>query len=124
MSRPCACYKPMSAFHHNRTFTAAPVERPQSPNSGHFYRFADLVYSGMIQAIISLRQRRWTKYNAPGLYRDAADPRLIIPKRIPAMGWTINLGHRYGPATLALFLVVVAVVVVVAALNHQSGRGG
>ncbi|WP_243843446.1 DUF5808 domain-containing protein [Sphingomonas vulcanisoli] len=40
------------------------------------------------------------KYTAWGLYRDPDDPRLIVPKPIPAMGWTINVGHRFGPLVL------------------------
>ena len=34
------------------------------------------------------------------------------------MGWTINLGHRFGPATLLLLMFVVAAIVIVAAYNH------
>lgn len=51
------------------------------------------------------------KYDALGLYHDPADPRLIIPKANPMMGWTINAAHPLGRAAL----VVVAVVVVAVA---------
>lgn len=46
-------------------------------------------------------------YDAIGFYHDAEDPRLWVPKRIAAMGWTINLDHRGGPLTLALIGVAV-----------------
>jgi uncharacterized membrane protein len=48
-------------------------------------------------------------YDRIGLYHDAADPRLLVPKRIRAMGWTINVDHRYGrPVLAALGLAVLA----------------
>ena len=49
-------------------------------------------------------------YDALVLYHDAEDPRLIVPKRNPAMGWTLNVDHRYGRVGLAaVFLVILAV---------------
>lgn len=39
-------------------------------------------------------------YDGLGFYRDPEDPRLFVPKRIPTMGWTINLAHRHGRAAL------------------------
>jgi len=48
-------------------------------------------------------------YDRIGLYHDAADPRLWVPKRIRAMGWTINVEHPYGRAVLVILgLVIVA----------------
>lgn len=29
-----------------------------------------------------------------GIYSSSKDARLIVPKRNPMMGWTINFGHR------------------------------
>ena len=40
-------------------------------------------------------------YNLLGLYHDADDPRVIVPKRVKALGWTINVGHRKGQVALA-----------------------
>ena len=40
-------------------------------------------------------------YDSFGLYHDADDPRMIVPKRVRALGWTINVGHRKGRAALA-----------------------
>ena len=48
-------------------------------------------------------------YDGWGLYRDPADRRLIVPKRSPGFGWTINLGHRWGPATLIAVLALLLV---------------
>jgi uncharacterized membrane protein len=39
-------------------------------------------------------------YDAIGLYYDESDPRLWVPKRIASMGWTVNVGHPFGPAVL------------------------
>jgi len=39
-------------------------------------------------------------YDRLGLYHDAADPRLWVPKRIAAMGWTVNVAHPYGRLVL------------------------
>ena len=44
------------------------------------------------------------RYDSLGLYHDAEDPRLWVPKRNPSFGWTINLDHPYGRATLTLVL--------------------
>lgn len=40
-------------------------------------------------------------YDLLGLYHDADDPRVVVPKRVKALGWTINVGHRRGQALLA-----------------------
>lgn len=61
------------------------------------------------------------KYNGWGLYRDPNDPRLIVPKRIPAMGFTINLGHRYGPAALLATCLFAAAIIVYAVARPGSG---
>jgi uncharacterized membrane protein len=29
-----------------------------------------------------------------GIYVASRDPRVLVPKRIPAMGWTLNFAHR------------------------------
>lgn len=41
-------------------------------------------------------------YDGFGLYHGPDDPRLIVPKRIPMMGWTINVSHPHGPLVLLL----------------------
>ena len=62
-------------------------------------------------------------YDTLGFYHDPDDARLIVPKRNPAMGWTINLSHPYGPllllATLAVAIVPLCVVLLVVPF-HRS----
>jgi hypothetical protein len=42
-----------------------------------------------------------------GIYRCAADPRVIVPKRVKWMGWTINFAHRSAwPVLLAMVLIL------------------
>jgi uncharacterized membrane protein len=46
----------------------------------------------------------------PGLYFSKRDSRLWVPKRLPYLGWTINLGHPgfvWAFAALALLLILV-----------------
>ncbi len=40
-------------------------------------------------------------YDSLGLYHDADDPRIVVPKRMEALGWTVNVGHRRGQLLLA-----------------------
>ena len=43
-----------------------------------------------------------------GIYRCPADPRVIVPKRIKWMGWTVNFSHRYAWPSLLLIIVLMA----------------
>jgi uncharacterized membrane protein len=52
------------------------------------------------------------RYDWAGLYHDADDPRLFVPKRNPSFGWTINLDHRYGRGTLTLIIATIVVAIV------------
>ena len=36
-----------------------------------------------------------------GIYRCADDPRLVVSKRNPGMGWTLNFAHRRAYAVFA-----------------------
>jgi hypothetical protein len=49
-----------------------------------------------------------------GVYFNKRDERLFVPKPHRWLGWTVNLGHAWGPAVL-LGLVVVPVAIAVAA---------
>jgi uncharacterized membrane protein len=40
-------------------------------------------------------------YDLLGLYHDADDPRIVVPKRMKALGWTVNVGHPKGQLVLA-----------------------
>jgi uncharacterized membrane protein len=42
-------------------------------------------------------------------YCNKADKRLLPPKKIPAMGWTVNFANRNSVLLLVTFLVVIAV---------------
>ena len=48
-----------------------------------------------------------TGYDALGIYHDAADRRLFVPKRNPAFGWTVNAAHPWGAPVLMLLGVVI-----------------
>jgi len=42
------------------------------------------------------------RYDGFGFYHGPDDPRLFVPKRIPMMGWTVNLAHPHAPLFLLL----------------------
>jgi hypothetical protein len=53
-------------------------------------------------------QRLWedpANWTTIGLYRCADDPRWWVPKRVPWMGWTVNVAHR--GAVLVLFGILI-----------------
>jgi uncharacterized membrane protein len=47
-------------------------------------------------------------YNGWGFYSNPRDPRLIVPKMNPIMGWTVNLAHREVRVALVLMAVLIA----------------
>ncbi len=51
------------------------------------------------------RQSDPANWSAFGIYSCKSDPRLVVPKRRRAFGWTINVGHRLAVPTLAAILV-------------------
>jgi uncharacterized membrane protein len=53
----------------------------------------------------------WSGPAWASLYFNKQDPRLWVPKRVPAMGWTVNFGHPRG--WLALLAIVVGPVLFV-----------
>jgi hypothetical protein len=46
--------------------------------------------------------KNWTMWS----YNCADDPRVIVPKRNPAMGWTINAAHKKALPVFILTLIV------------------
>ena len=48
-----------------------------------------------------------------GFYNDPHDPRLIVPKMNPMMGWTVNVAHRQ--VRVAMVVIGVGLVLSVAA---------
>ena len=56
-----------------------------------------------------------------GTYCCAADPRIIVPKRVRSLGWTINAAHRGAFRTMILIGVVAMVPpIVCAALGRKD----
>lgn len=41
------------------------------------------------------------------LYWNKYDKRIIVPKRTPFLGWTINFGNPYSYVFLILFIVII-----------------
>ena len=60
-------------------------------------------------------------WSPPGIYRCAADPRLIVPKRRRWAGWTLNFAHR---AALGVLLGSVVVAVGPAMIVLATGHVG
>lgn len=50
------------------------------------------------------RRANWT--SRWGMYRSESDPRLWVPKRNPAMGWTLNMAHQKARLTLVAMVIV------------------
>ena len=64
-------------------------------------------------------RRHWTT----GVYRCLADPRVVVPKRIRWMGWTINFAHPWAWPTLWLsLLIAVGPVLTMLALGLRDPR--
>lgn len=53
------------------------------------------------------------KYNSWGFYNDPNDPRMVVPKMNPALGWTVNIAHR--SARLALVGIAICIIAGIAA---------
>lgn len=53
-----------------------------------------------------------------GLYNDPHDPRLIVPKMNPMMGWTLNIAHRQARLALAAIMIVLVASVAASAFLH------
>ena len=49
-----------------------------------------------------------------------SDPRILVPKRIPGLGWTLNFGR---PMAVPFFLSIIALIPCAAALARSLGAG-
>jgi uncharacterized membrane protein len=38
------------------------------------------------------------------IYVNSRDPRMIVPKRLPSLGWTLNFGHPISYVFMCLFV--------------------
>ena len=47
-----------------------------------------------------------------GVYYNPADPRLWLPRRNPALGWTVNFAHPWAIPVVVLLVVVPLVVAI------------
>ena len=67
------------------------------------------------EALVSQSQTNQTEWQDEqnwvswfGIYSSRADSRLWVPKRMPAMGWTIYFGHPKGAVTFWIILSLIA----------------
>ena len=56
-------------------------------------------------------------YDSLGLYHGSDDSRLFVPKPNPAMGWTVNVSHPYGPPALLTLGAIIGAAITVAFLR-------
>ena len=49
------------------------------------------------------------RYDGFGFYHGPNDPRLLVPKRVPVMGWTINVSHPCAPVIILVFVALIGV---------------
>lgn len=50
---------------------------------------------------------RWLRF-----YHAPRDSRLLAPKRVPLLGWTINLGHPWGAAAMLGIVLAIGIAIV------------
>jgi len=62
-------------------------------------------------------------YDALGSITTRRTSGLIVPKRNPALGWTINLSHPYGALLLIAMLAAAIVPLSLAFMVHPLHRG-
>jgi uncharacterized membrane protein len=74
----------------------------------------------------AVNEREWARpehWSRLGFYRSALDTRTWVPKRNPALGWTVNMAHRSGRLSLlALLLVPMVLVLATLLFVHLAGR--
>jgi uncharacterized membrane protein len=67
------------------------------------------------------------RYDRLGFYHDSADRRLFVPKKIPAFGWTVNLGHPRGKAVAGALIggwLLLAAISIAAARRPSKPKRG
>jgi len=63
----------------------------------------------------------WSGPKWMSLYFSKRDSRAWVPKQIPKMGWTINLGNPAGPFWLVGFLVGIPVLIILICILIMEG---
>ena len=63
----------------------------------------------------------WSGPRWMSLYFSKRDTRLFVPKRMPWMGWTLNMGHSAGAVSYVLILVIVALLPILVILFAERG---
>ena len=58
--------------------------------------------------------QNWAGPTWPSIYFSKTDTRTWVPKRVPAMGWTLNLGRTAGVFWLVGIIVAIPVLVLLA----------
>ena len=58
----------------------------------------------------------WSRMGLFGVYFSKADTRVLVPKATPALGWTLNFGHRLSVLWLSVIIVVPVLAAVTAML--------
>ena len=56
----------------------------------------------------------WSRRGMFGIYFSKKDTRWLVPKATPALGWTLNFGHRNSIFALAVVLVLPVIGLVIA----------
>lgn len=58
-------------------------------------------------------------------YSSSKDSRLWVPKKNPTMGWTVNLGHKYGKIVLISSMAVPIILMfgIIVWLKTTLGKG-
>jgi uncharacterized membrane protein len=88
------------------------------------YIFIGLVFLGLIYIMLEIRHRVLVNRleNKPGdnpehlkwgiFYFNPDDPRMVVPKRIPSMGWTLNFGRPGAIIFLFAFIGVLVLLII------------
>jgi uncharacterized membrane protein len=64
----------------------------------------------------------WSGPKWASVYFSKRDTRTVVPKQLPWMGWTVNLGKAAGVFTLMGVLVGIPLLVIVIVLLTEGGR--
>ena len=72
-----------------------------------------------------INEAEWSNHDnwSVGLYFSKKDSRTWVPKSVPWMGWTLNLGRRAGAMwMLGFFIGIPMFIIVIASLSATTGN--